>query len=137
MEADRTVFLLTEIRHWVYLWVPLKRPWALQSDISGKEWLPGSPSKQGGRQGDSMRWRDFTGLILENPGLPEETQKHLMAFGRGVIFMARGCAHQRNASSENGDLYIARATYNSVNRFVSLHKNQKCGENINAPRKQH
>lgn len=69
-----------------------------------------------------MRWRDFTGLILENPGLPEETQKHLIAFGRGVIFMARGCAYQRNASSENGDLYITRVTYNSVNRFVSLHK---------------
>lgn len=39
--------------------------------------------------------------------------------------MARGCAYQRNASSENGDLYITRVTYNSVNRFVSLHKKWK------------
>lgn len=50
-----------------------------------------------------MGHHQLTGLIPEHPGLPEDTQKYLIAFGRGV-FMARRYAHQRNAGSENGDV---------------------------------
>ena len=131
----QSVFLLVEIRHRVSLWVPLRRPWALQSGISGKEWLPGSPSKEGGRQGYNMRWHELTGLILEHPGLPEDTQKYLIALGRGVFYGKRVCTPEKCKLWKWTFLCIV--TYNSVNRFVRIHKNEKLWENINSPRKQH